>query len=309
MFKKRFSKVPASAVESALRGNYAVVTGAASGIGKEVALQLAAKGWRVAITDINAEGLNATVKEIRTSPGEVIDATPVDISDHEAVDTWARALEERFGAAHTIHHVGGISMWGAVDLFPLEKWQKLIDVNLMGTVHVIRAFTPSMMKAGPVDKDTKRAIGPRRLACVSSSAGIIGLPWHAAYSASKAGVLGMLEVLRFDLAPYGITVHAVAPGAVDSQLVHSIDIHGIDQSQKRVRLAKEAFQRHAISPAKCAEIILRDVDKGKYLIATSADIKVGRWAQVNAPFAYKAVLTGINKAFQWAAKDAWIESP
>ena len=275
---------------------YAIVTGAASGIGKEVARQLADDGWRVAITDINAEGLAQTAADI----GELaIDATPLDISNHEAVERWAGGIVDKHGVPHSIYHVGGISVWGNIATMPLEKWEKLIDVNLMGTIHVIRAFVPSMMEAGPLPGKEKR-----RLVCVSSSAGILGLPWHAAYSASKGGVLAMLEVLRFDLAPFGINVHAVAPGAVDTGLVRTIDIDGVDQSNPKVRRAKKLFQKHAVSPAKCAQIIVKGVRKNKYLITTGGDVKLGRWAQVNAPFLYRLVLGGLNRGFQWIAKDA-----
>ena len=275
---------------------YAVVTGAASGIGKQVAAQLAADGWKVAITDINADGLAETAREIGSA---VVDATPLDVSNAHKVDEWGRALTAAHGVPHSIYHVGGISMWGSIASMPLEKWQKLIDVNLMGTVHVIRALVPAMMEDGPLPGKEKR-----RLVCVASSAGILGLPWHAAYSASKGGVLSMLEVLRFDLAPFGIKVHAVAPGAVDTGLVRTIEIDGVDQNNERVQKAKKLFQGHAISPAKCAEIILRGVRRNKYLITTGGDVKLGRWAQVNVPFLYRGALSGLNRAFQWVAKDA-----
>ncbi|MDY5786064.1 SDR family oxidoreductase [Corynebacterium sp.] len=286
--------------------HYAVVTGAASGIGREIALQLAGQGWRLAISDINSNGLAATAREIEDAGAELLDATPVDISDAEAVDAWAARLSELYGAAHTIHHVGGISIWGRVDTMPLEKWRQLIDVNLMGTVHIIRAFIPAMMQAGPVPRSERKLVGPRRLVGVASVAGIIALPWHAAYSASKGGVLSMLEVLRFDLAPYGIAVHAVAPGAVDTGLVRTIDIDGVDQDNPRVAKARALFQRHAVSPAECAEIILKGVRKNKALITTGGEIAFARWAQVNAPWLYRAAMGGVNRAFRWVAKDAML---
>ena len=278
-----------------------VVTGAASGIGKQLAIQLAEEGWQVAITDINEDGLQETAREIGDA---VLDATALDVSDAEKVAEWGQRIVEKHGVPHSVYHVGGISMWGSVASMPLEKWEKLIDVNLMGTIHVIRNLVPSMMDAGPITGSAAKELGPRRLVCVASSAGILGLPWHAAYSASKGGVLSMLEVLRFDLASFGIKVHAVAPGAVDTGLVRTIDIHGIDQNNPRVQKAKKLFQGHAVSPAKCAQIIRRGVRKNKYLITTGGDVKLGRWAQVNLPFLYRGALTGLNRAFQWVAKDA-----
>lgn len=284
-----------------MKNPYAVVTGAASGIGKQVAIQLAADGWPVVITDINDEGLRGTAREVGSA---VLDATALDVSDQPKVAEWGQRIIAEHGVPHSVYHVGGISMWGSVAAMPLEKWQKLISVNLMGTIHIIRALVPLMMDDGPLTGAAAKELGPRRLVCVASSAGILGLPWHAAYSASKGGVLSMLEVLRFDLAPYGIKVHAVAPGAVDTGLVRTIDIDGIDQNNPRVQKAKKLFQRHAVSPAKCAQIILRGVRRNKYLITTGADVKIGRWAQVNLPFVYRWAMTGLNRAFQWVAKDA-----
>lgn len=130
---------------------------------------------------------------------------------------------------------------------------------------------------------------------------IIGLPWHAAYSASKAGVLGMCEVLRFDLAPHGVSVHVAVPGAVDTPLVRTVDIDGVDRSQPRVARLTKLFQRHAITPEKAAQKIIRGVDRDKFLIPTSADVPLARVAKVLAPWAYRGVMRGLNRGFRWAA--------
>lgn len=219
----------------------------------------------------------------------------VDVTDIAAVKLWADQIVATHGTPDHIHHVAGIAIWGDVRAMPHEKWQKVIDVNLMGSVHMVEAFAPKLMADKP-------ARGKRKFVFVSSAAGIIGLPWHAAYSASKGGVLGMCEVLRFDMAPYGVDVHAVVPGAVDTPLVRTIDIHGVDRSNPRIQKATAMFQRHAVSPVEAATKLLRGVDKGKYLINTSADIRFARWAQVNVPWAYKGTMKALNAAFRWASK-------
>lgn len=277
----------------------AVVTGAASGIGREVALQLAERGYAVAISDRDEEGLATTANDITSRGGTVADQRTVDVTDVEAVKAWADDVVATHGAPDQVHHVAGIAIWGDVRTMPHEKWQRVIDVNLMGSVHMVEAFAPKLMESQPV---RRRRRDRRKFVFVSSAAGIIGLPWHAAYSASKGGVLGMCEVLRFDLAPYGVDVHAVAPGAVDTPLVRTIDIHGVDRSKKRIQKATALFQGHAVTPAKAAQKILKGVDKGKYLINTSPDIPVARWAQVNAPWAYKGAMKALNAGFRWASK-------
>lgn len=286
-----------------------VVTGAASGIGREVALLLAHEGHEVMITDRDEAGLAQTSRDLdATRPGSLLDDHVMDITDIDQVTEWSDRLVEEFGAPDEIYHVAGIAIWGDPRTLPHDKWVKVIDVNLMGTVHMVEAFTPALTEAGPISERGEGLFGRkptmRRFCCVSSAAGIIGLPWHSAYSASKGGVMGMCEVLRFDLAPHGVSVHVAAPGAVDTPLVGTIDIDGVDQSNGRVAKAKKLFQGHSESPAEAAASIVKGVRKGRYLIFTSFDIKLGRWAQVNMPWAYRAVMRLLNKGLRWAATDA-----
>ena len=274
----------------------AVVTGAASGIGRSLAVALARRGYRLHITDRNAEGLTGTRELIETEgAGEVITSHVVDITVRDDVASWARRVMDDHGVPDEVYHVAGIAIWGDCVTMPHEKWKAVIDVNLMGSIHLVEAFAPRLVQDGDI---TVR----RKLVFVSSAAGIIGLPWHAAYSASKGGVNGLCEVLRFDLAPRGVDVHLVAPGAVDTPLVSTIDIHGVDQRQPRVARAKGLFQHVAKSPDQAAEAIIRGVSKNQYLIFTSKDIAVAKWAQVNMPWAYVGAMRLLNKGLRWAAE-------
>lgn len=278
-----------------------VVTGAASGIGREVALRLAREGHEVALVDRDETGLDATARDVTgIRPGALLDDQVLDLTDIDEVRAWASRVTGEFGAPDEVFHVAGIAIWGDPRTLPHDKWVKVIDVNLMGTVHVVEALVPAMAEAGKIG--TGRHARPRRLCCVSSAAGFIGLPWHAAYAASKGGVLGMCEVLRFDLAPHGVSVHVAVPGAVDTPLVRTIDIDGVDKSAKRVAKVTKLFQGHAASPAEAADRIVDGTRKGLYMVYTSADIRVGRWAQVNMPWAYRAVMRLLNRGFRWASQ-------
>lgn len=278
-----------------------VVTGAASGIGREVALRLAREGHEVALVDRDETGLDATARDVTgIRPGALLDDQVLDLTDIDEVRAWASRITGEFGAPDEVFHVAGIAIWGDPRTLPHDKWVKVIDVNLMGTVHVVEALAPAMAEAGKIG--TGSHARPRRLCCVSSAAGFIGLPWHAAYAASKGGVLGMCEVLRFDLAPHGVSVHVAVPGAVDTPLVRTIDIDGVDKSAKRVAKVTKLFQGHAASPAEAADRIVDGTRKGRYMVYTSADIRVGRWAQVNMPWAYRAVMRLLNRGFRWASQ-------
>ena len=119
----------------------------------------------------------------------------------------------------------------------------MVDVNLMGPISVLECFVPPMIEAGRGG----------HVVNVSSAAGLFGLPWHAAYSASKFGLRGVSEVLRFDLRRHRIGVSLVCPGAVRTPLVDSVEIVGVDRSDPRIRREIARFERHAVSPERVAE--------------------------------------------------------
>ena len=125
----------------------------------------------------------------------------------------------------------------------------MVDVNLMGPIHVIEELVPPMVEAGRGG----------HLVNVSSAAGIIGMPWHAAYSASKFGLRGVSEVLRFDLARHGIGVSLVCPGAVHTPLTETVQIAGVDTTGPRFRKLQARFHERAVSPEEAA-----DGDPGAY---------------------------------------------
>ncbi|WP_448853406.1 SDR family oxidoreductase [Corynebacterium frankenforstense] len=287
----------------------ALVTGAASGIGRELALSLARDGVALMLSDVAPDGLERTVADARLAGAEILDATALDVTDRAAVEKWAQRVTAEHGVPDEVHHVAGIAIWGDTRTMPPEKWRKVIEVNLMGTVHVVQALVPRITAAPQRAHARRGRRGRRKLVLMSSAAGFIGLPWHAAYSASKGGVLAMAEVLRFDLRPHGVDVHVVAPGAVDTPLVRTIDIHGVDRANPRVARATALFQGHAVSPAKAAAKIRRGVARGRFLVTTSGDIAFGRWAQVNLPWGYKAVMRALNYGFRWASRGGSTGTP
>lgn len=267
------------------RGRVCVVTGAASGIGRAAALRLAGEGARLVLTDLNADGLAATEQACRDAGAPVLVSEPVDITDHEAVIAFGERVVADSGSPDAVFHVAGNSAWGRPDLLEHRIWRSMVEVNLMGTVHVIEAFVPAMMTARK----------PAALVMVSSAAGLLGLPWHAAYSAAKFGIRGIAEVLRFDLAPYDIGVHLVCPGGVDTPLVETVEIAGVDRSDPEVAKTVDQFRRHAVTPDVAAEKMLEGVRKGRYIVYTSPDIRIGFAAQKFAPPLYGLAMRLLNR--------------
>ena len=151
-------------------GKRAFVTGAASGIGRAVALELARAGAELYLTDRSADGLAATVADARALGAEVPEHRALDISDYDAVADFAADIHSRHPAMDLVLNIAGVSAWGTVDQLTHRQWRSMVDINLMGPIHVIETFIPPMMAAGRGGQ----------LVNVSSAAGLVALPWHAA---------------------------------------------------------------------------------------------------------------------------------
>ncbi|MEB3064750.1 SDR family oxidoreductase [[Mycobacterium] zoologicum] len=245
------------------RGKRCFITGAASGIGRATALRLAELGAELYLTDRNEEGLAETVADARALGAAVPEHRSLNIADYDEVAAFGADIHARHGAMDVVMNIAGVSAWGTVDQLSHEQWRKMVDINLMGPIHVIETFLPPMV-AG-------RRGG--HLVNVSSAAGIVALPWHAAYSASKYGLRGVSEVLRFDLARHKIGVSVVVPGAVKTGLVNTVEIAGVDREDPHVEKWVGRFAGHAVSPEKAADKILAGVARNRYLIYTSGDIR------------------------------------
>ena len=268
-------------------GKRTLVTGAASGIGRAIALRLAADGAVLYLTDVNADGLADTVSAATALGAEVGEYRALDISDYDAVSAFGADVHNRHPAMDVVMNIAGISAWGTVDKLTHQHWRSMVDVNLMGPIHIIETFVPPMVSA--------RRGG--RLVNVSSAAGIVALPWHAAYSASKYGLRGVSEVLRFDLARYRIGVSVAVPGAVDTPLVQTVQIAGVDRDDPGVQRWVKRFSGHAITAEKAAEKILAGVARNRFLIYTSPDIRALYVFKRLAWWPYSVAMKQVNVLF------------
>lgn len=250
-----------------LAGKKCFITGAASGIGRATALAAAAQGAQLFLTDIHEVGLQETVATIGKQGGQVHVCQALDITDHVAVMQLAQRIHAEHGAMDVVMNIAGISIWGSVDDLAHEQWRRCIEVNLMGPIHVIEHFIPPMIHA-------KRG---GHLVNVASAAGLFGLPFHAPYSASKFGLRGLSEVLRHDLRRHSISVSLVCPGAVDTGLVNTIQVAGVDMQHPEVKAFRQRFQRHAVTPEQAANAILAGMQAKRWMVFTSPDIRWGYW--------------------------------
>ena len=277
-----------------LRDQKCLITGAASGIGRALAVAAAREGAALFLTDINAAALERVAQDIRAGGGVVHSVRALDIADHDAVRAWAQEVHAAHGSLDLLMNVAGIAVWGAVEKFPHRQWRRVIDVNLMGPIHVMENFLPPMIAAGRGG----------HLVNVSSAAGLFGLPWHAAYSASKFGLRGISEVLRFDLERHRIGVSLVCPGGVDTGLVNTVQVEGMDTASPQFAALRRRFQKHAVTPEAAAAAILRGVRRKRYMIFTSPDVRIGYWFQRKFAWPYERVMRLLNRQMQRMAARA-----
>jgi NAD(P)-dependent dehydrogenase (short-subunit alcohol dehydrogenase family) len=184
-------------------------------------------------------------------------------------------------------NVAGIATWGSVDRLSHEQWRRTVDIDLMGPIHVIESFVPEMIRAGRGGQ----------LVNVASAAALVGLPWHAPYSAAKFGLRGVSEVLRFDLRRQRIGVTLVCPGAVATPIIKRVDVAGIDREAMVASNLTQRFLRHAATPDDVAERIVDGITRNRYLVHTATDVRLMYAAQRFTPHIYSGVMSMMNRVF------------
>ncbi len=243
-----------------IQGSKALITGAAGGIGRATAIAMARSGARLFLTDINQKGLEETSHMISRDGGEVCKFKAFDISKYEDVKAFSDEIHRDFGPLDILVNVAGIALFAQLEDMSHDHWKKVIAVNLWGVIHGIECFVPEMISA-------RRG----HVVSVSSTAGIIGLPWHAVYAGTKHALVGISEVLRYDLKKHNIGVSVICPGAVKTGMVNTVEILA---DQDAVAKGRRMFLKVAIPPEKIAEQIIRVIKKNKFLLITSLDIKI-----------------------------------
>jgi NAD(P)-dependent dehydrogenase (short-subunit alcohol dehydrogenase family) len=271
-----------------------LITGAASGIGRATAAACGQKGARLFLTDINEAPLRAVAQEIRDAGGEVPYTRALDVADHAAVAAMASEIHSAHGSLDVVMNVAGIAVWGTVETLSHDQWRRVVDVNLMGPIHIVESFLPAMVEAGRGG----------HLVNVSSAAGLFGLPWHAPYSATKFGLRGLSEVLRFDLRRHDIGVSLVCPGAVDTGLVQTVEIAGVNRAHPLMEQWTTRFRRHAVRPETAAARIIEGVERNRYWVYTSRDIQLAHFLQRRFELGYAFIMRLANDRFTSIARKA-----
>jgi 3-oxoacyl-[acyl-carrier protein] reductase len=210
-----------------LQGKVALVTGASRGIGRAIALELARQGAKVAVNYAGSEAkANEVVEEIKKMGQEAV-AIQADVSSAEAVERMVKTVLEQFSRIDILVNNAGITRDNLLMRMKEEEWDQVINTNLKGVFHCIKAVTRPMMK---------QRYG--RIVNIASIVGISGNPGQANYVAAKAGVIGLTKTAARELASRNITVNAVAPGFITTDMTDSLSDELKAEMLKQIPLAR-----------------------------------------------------------------------
>ena len=257
----------------------AVVTGAGSGIGRALALELAKRGNRIAISDVNDEGLEQTRSEV-AALGAKVSARRVDVSNRDAVHAWAEAVESDFGAAHLVVNNAGVALAATLQEVTYEDFEWLMDINFWGVVYGTRAFLPLLER-----QDAGHVVN------ISSVFGIIAFPHNGTYNAAKFAVRGYTEALRMELRLAGSSVSAtcVHPGGIKTNIARSARVYD-EQAFGGKEIGDEFDTMAFTTPEDCARQILRGVERDAPRVLVGADARLIDTVQRLVPTGYQGIV-------------------
>lgn len=237
-------------------GRVAVVTGAASGIGRATARAFAAEGAAVVLADVNVGRLADAQAEIAATGGRAL-AQRCDVSSDADVEALAAATTAAFGAVDILMNNAGVMLRGPLEKMPISDWQWIMDINFLGAVRAVRAFLPAML-----------ARGSGHIVNTASIGGLIGgRPHSAGYSASKFALVGFSETLAVHAGSRGVGVSVLCPGGVRTNLTEQIRLSDAAEGPEGYGL-EEAFGPDAVEPEAAAAQVLDAVVERRFLVLT-----------------------------------------
>ncbi len=242
-------------------GKVAAVTGAGSGIGQALALELGRSGASLAISDVDTEGLAQTEEQLKAI-GAPVKADRLDVTEREAFLLYADAVNEHFGKVNQIYNNAGIAFTGDIEVSQFKDIERVMDVDFWGVVNGTKAFLPHLI-----------ASGDGHVINVSSVFGLFSVASQSAYNSAKFAVRGFTEALRQEmiLAGHPVAVTTVHPGGIKTAIARNATaVEGFDPD----KLAKNFDKVARTSPQRAARIILEAVRKKRARVLVGADAKV-----------------------------------
>lgn len=209
-----------------LQNKVVIITGGAQGIGKAAVLKFAKEGAKIVIWDVNDEKGNSLVNELKNSNTEAL-YQKVDVTNLQSVEDAAKEISEKFGSLDVLINNAGITRDASFLKMTADQWKQVIDVNLTGVFNCTKAVAPYM-----VQKNSGRIIN------TSSVVGLYGNFGQTNYVAAKSGIIGMTKVWARELGRKGITVNAVAPGFIATEMIETVPQKVIDSLKEKTPLGR-----------------------------------------------------------------------
>ncbi len=242
-------------------GKVAVVTGAGSGIGQALAIELGRSGAKVAICDVDTEGLAVTEERLKAI-GTPVKADRLDVTEREAFAAYADAVKEHFGKVNQIYNNAGIAFSGDVEVSQFKDIERVMDVDYWGVVNGTKVFLPYLIESGD-----------GHVINISSIFGVFSVAGQAAYNSAKFAVRGFTEALRQEmmLAKHPVKVTCVHPGGIKTNIARNATAaEGLDVTE----LADSFDKLARTTPERAAQIILDGVRKNRARVLVGADAKI-----------------------------------
>lgn len=258
------------------RGKVAVITGAGSGIGRALAWQMAARGARLALSDIDPAGLDETLRGLPA--GATARAYPLDVSRREAVFAHAEDVKRDFGTAHFVFNNAGATVVGTVAHLSIEEIEWQLGINLWGVIYGTKAFLPMLLA--------------QREGCIvniSSVFGLVGFPTQGAYNIAKFGVRGLTECLWSELDGTGVRAVCVHPGGIKTNIERAGRRCGAAGAEE-AHFAAMGEKLLVTPPEDCAADIIAGLERGDLRIVTGHKSTTLHWLSRLLPNGYPAIL-------------------
>ena len=244
-----------------LKDRVAVVTGAASGIGRALAVALAAEGCRLALVDVDDGALEATAKVARAS-GATVSTHVADVSNKARMQALPAEIGGEHGGVDLLVNNAGVTVAGTFGEQTIEDWEHVIGVNLWGVIYGCKFFLPWLERSPDA-----------RIVNISSVFGILGVPGQTSYCASKFGVRGLSEALWEEFGGSHIGVTVVHPGGVATNIVTSSKTY----DEANAGRTADLFAKTGITPERAADVIVRGIKRGSKRVLITREAYVFDW--------------------------------
>ena len=238
-----------------LKQRWVLVTGAASGIGHETALAFATAGANILAVDLDEARLAPTAQLVQAMGRRCL-VFGCDVSDAAAVEALAKKVAADIGSPHVVVNNAGVGFLGPFLETPASAWDRVLGVNLMGVVHISRAFLPGMIAAGDA----------RSLVNIASAAALYPVPNLSAYSASKHAVLGLSDALAMELHETKISVTVVCPGIINTPIVRNRSAVASSVPESAFDRLDRQYQQRGVHPSVVGKRIVLAVKRGDDIV-------------------------------------------